>query len=75
MAAILETIVSEGTETDVEAAGSEVGTVGIGDASEFVDACYEGTDKGEVDEGDKEGGVACAEICYNSCDGPYCCQY
>lgn len=30
------------------------GTVGSGDATEFVDAGYEGADEAEVDEGNKE---------------------
>lgn len=33
----------------------DTGAVGSGDATEFVDAGYEGADKAEVDEGDKEG--------------------
>ena len=38
------------------AAVTDAGAVGAGDAAEFVDAGYEGTDEAEVDKGDEEGG-------------------
>ena len=50
--------VPEGAEGEVERAAAEAGAVRVRDPAELVDACDEGADEAEVDEGDEDGGAA-----------------
>ncbi len=48
----------------------DAGTVFVCDAAQLVDACYQGTDEAEVDEGDEASIVSGPVVCEEGCDGP-----
>ena len=56
------------------AAGADAGTVGAGDAAEFVHARDEGADEAEVDKGNEEGGSLSGLAPEESEDRPCGCE-
>ena len=68
----------DGEQSEIGGVGAiplPVGTVGVGNATEFIHGSNESSHEQEIDKGDKVGGVLCACVEEEGSQRPCCAEY